>query len=140
MKVAVAKYAVGKPTDFEAFAARQRLVLEEARRGGAELAVLPEYLSLELAATFKPSIRRDFNASLAALQALQPAWLALYADLSRELCMTIQAGTFLTQVGLDRYRNRAWWFAPDGTRDYQDKLQLTGFEKDTKVTPPIFRH
>jgi hypothetical protein len=47
--------------------------------------------------------------------------------------MTIQAGTFLTRVGPDRYRNRAWWFAPDGTRDYQDKLQLTGFEKDTGV-------
>lgn len=39
----------------------------------------------------------------------------------------------MTQVGLNRYRNRAWWFAPDGTRDYQDKLQLTGFEKDTGV-------
>ncbi len=51
MKVAVAKYSVGQPADFEAFAARQRLALEEARRGGAELAVLPEYLSLELAAT-----------------------------------------------------------------------------------------
>jgi predicted amidohydrolase len=64
---------------------------------------------------------------------LQPAWLALYTDLARELRMTIQAGTFLTRVGPDRYRNRAWWFAPDGTRDYQDKLQLTGFEKDTGV-------
>lgn len=52
MKVAVAKYAVGQPTDFEAFAARQRQVLEEASRAGAELAVLPEYLSLELAAMF----------------------------------------------------------------------------------------
>ena len=133
MKVAVAKYAVGQPTGFEAFAARQRRVLEEASRAGAELAVLPEYLSLELAAMFEPGIRQDFNASLAALQALQPAWLALYADLSRELRMTIQAGTFLTRVGPDRYRNRAWWFAPDGTRDYQDKLQLTGFEKDTGV-------
>lgn len=36
MKVAVAKYSVGQPADFEAFAARQRLALEEARRGGAE--------------------------------------------------------------------------------------------------------
>src|SRR3546814_6131260 len=73
MKVAVAKYSVGQPAGFEAFAARQRLVLEEARRGGAELAVLPEYLSLELAATFEPGIRHDFNASLAALQALTPS-------------------------------------------------------------------
>ena len=133
MKVAVAKYAVGQPTGFEAFAARQRRVLEEASHAGAELAVLPEYLSLELAAMFEPGIRQDFNASLAALQALQPAWLALYTDLARELRMTIQAGTFLTRVGPDRYRNRAWWFAPDGTRNYQDKLQLTGFEKDTGV-------
>lgn len=94
MKVAVAKYAVGQPTGFEAFAARRRRVLEEASRAGAELAVLPEYLSLELAAMFEPGIRQDFNASLAALQALQPAWLALYTDLARELRMTIQAGTF----------------------------------------------
>src|SRR3546814_4828429 len=58
------------------------------------------------------------------------------SDWSSDVCssdLTIQAGTFWTQVGLDRYRNRAWWFAPDGTRDYQDKLQLTGFEKDAGV-------
>ena len=103
--------------------------MEEARRAGAELAVLPEYLALELAATFAPEISRDLSASLAALQPLQPAWLTLYADLARELRMTLQAGTFLTEVAPQRYRNRAWWFAPDGTRGYQDKLQLTGFER-----------
>lgn len=54
MKLAVAKYSVGKPADFGEFAARQRLILEEASRAGAELAVLPEYLALELAATFAP--------------------------------------------------------------------------------------
>ncbi|MDM4772845.1 carbon-nitrogen hydrolase family protein [Solimonas sp. SE-A11] len=129
MKLAVAKYSVGKPADFGEFAARQRLILEEARRAGAELAVLPEYLALELAATFAPEISRDLSASLAALQPLQPAWLTLYADLARELRMTLQAGTFLTEVAPQRYRNRAWWFAPDGTRGYQDKLQLTGFER-----------
>ena len=133
MKIAVAKYAVGKPADFEAFATRQRLVLEEARRAGAELAVLPEYLALELAAMFAPGIRRDLNASLATLQALQPAWLALYADLSRELRMTIQAGTFPTKIAPGRYRNRAWWFSPSGARGYQDKLQLTEFERATGV-------
>ena len=133
MKLAVAKYEVGKPGDFAAFAARQRQVLEQARRAGAELAVLPEYLALELAATLAPGIQRDLRASLAALQALLPAWLALYAGLSRVMGMTIQAGTFLTEVTPGRYRNRAWWFAPDGTRGYQDKLQLTGFEKEAGV-------
>lgn len=133
MKVAVAKYEIGKPADFRAFAARQWMILEEARRAGADLAVLPEYLSLELASTFEPDISRDLRSSLASLQTLQAEWFALYGELSRELGMTIQAGTFLTEVAPDRYRNRAWWFAPDGTRDYQDKLQMTGFEKDAGV-------
>jgi len=47
--------------------------------------------------------------------------------------MAIQAGTFLTATGDGRYRNRAWWYAPDGSRLYQDKLQLTGFEKHLGV-------
>lgn len=133
MRVAVAKYVVGEPADFSEFAARQRFILEQARQDGAELVVLPEYLSLELAAIFAPKIKSDLHASLAALQDLEETWLALYADLARTLGLTIQAGTFLTRITPERYRNRAWWFAPDGARGYQDKLQLTGFEKDTGV-------
>lgn len=133
MKVAVAKYAIGKPTQFDEFAARQREMLQDARHHGADLAVLPEYLSLELAACFSPDISADLHASLAAIQALQSAWLALYAGLARDLGMTIQAGTFLTAIAPGRYRNRAWWFAANGAQGYQDKLQLTGFEKDAGV-------
>ena len=52
MKVAVAKYPIGAPADFAAFADKQAALLGEAAQAGAQLAVLPEYLSLELAATF----------------------------------------------------------------------------------------
>src|SRR3546814_1190082 len=76
------------------------------------ISVLPEYLSLELAATFEPGIRHDFNASLAALQALQPAWLALYADLSRELCMTIQRSEE-RGVGKECVRTCRFRWSPD---------------------------
>ncbi|HET9031588.1 MAG TPA: carbon-nitrogen hydrolase family protein [Dokdonella sp.] len=133
MKVAVAKYPVEAPRDFAAFAAKQRVLLAQAQRGGAELAVLPEYLSLELAAGLSPEIRSDLTASMAALQPLQSAWNALYQGLARELGMFIQAGTFLTELGQGRYRNRAWWFAPDGRNGFQDKLQLTGFERATGI-------
>lgn len=129
MKVAVAKYRIGAPADFDAFAGRQRAVLAEAARAGARIAVLPEYLSLELAAGQPPAIRDDLPASMAALQAHEPAWHALYTALAREFALAIQAGTFLTATGDGRFRNRAWWYAPDGTRLHQDKLQLTGFEK-----------
>ncbi len=133
MKVAVSKYPVEAPADFTAFANKQRQLLEQARRAGAELAVLPEYLALELAAGLPAAVRSDVIASLAALQPLQDAWLALFDELSRELGLIIQAGTFLTDVGQSRYRNRAWWFAPDGSRGFQDKLQLTGYEKKLGV-------
>lgn len=133
MKVAVAKYPVQAPGGFDAFAARQRDLLDRARRAGAGLAVLPEYLALELAGMFPDAVRRDLPASLAALQPLQDAWQALYTGLSRELDLAIQPGTFITAMGNGRYRNRAWWFMPDGRSGYQDKLQLTAFEKATGI-------
>lgn len=129
MRVAVAKYPIQAPVDFAAFAARQADVLAQAKRAGATLAVLPEYLALELASTLPAAIAADLGRTLSALQPLQQAWCDLYAGLAVATGMTIQAGTFLAQVAPGRYRNRAWWFAPDGRSDFQDKLQLTAFEQ-----------
>lgn len=133
MRIAVAKYRIGSPPGFDAFAARQRALLAQAAAAGAQAAVLPEYLSLELAAGQPRELREDLVASMHALQPLESAWHALYAELSREFGLAIQAGTFLTAVGDGRFRNRAWWYSPDGTRLFQDKLQLTGFEKGLGV-------
>ncbi|MBB5877454.1 carbon-nitrogen hydrolase family protein [Xanthomonas sp. 3498] len=131
MKVAVAKYPIGAPADFAAFADKQAALLGEAAQAGAQLAVLPEYLSLELAATFDPAVSARLPASLAAIQALHAPYLALFADLARRHRLHVVAGSFLLDVGQGRYRNRAYWFTPDGGHGWQDKLQLTGFEKAT---------
>jgi predicted amidohydrolase len=131
MKIAVARYEIGAPVDFDTFARRQRQVLAEAAAAGARIAVLPEYLSLELAATFEPSVAGDLPASLAAIQCYRQPWLALFAGLAHELEMHVVAGTFLLDTGAGRYRNRCDWFTPQGARLWQDKLQLTGFEKAT---------
>ena len=133
MKVAACKYPVGRPADFEAFAAKQRRLLGEAAARGAQVAVLPEYLSLELAATFPPAVHADLRASLAAIQSLREAWLALFAAIARDTGMHVVAGSFLLAQASGRYRNRADVFAPDGGHLWQDKLQLTGFEKATGV-------
>lgn len=133
MRVAVAKYPVEAPASFEAFAAKQRRLLDDAKRQGAQLAVLPEYLSLELAASFAPPVRADLVASLAALQPLHGAWCDLFADLAREFALHLVPGTFLIAHGEGRYRNRAYWFSPEGGAGWQEKLQLTGFEKQTGV-------
>ncbi|MCW0395221.1 carbon-nitrogen hydrolase family protein [Xanthomonas sacchari] len=131
MKVAVAKYPIGAPADFAAFADKQAALLGEAAQAGAQLAVLPEYLSLELAATFGAEVSARLPASLAAIQALHAQYLALFADLARRHRLHVVAGSFLLDDGQGRYRNRAYWFTPDGGHGWQDKLQLTGFEKAT---------
>ena len=129
MKIAVARYPIEAPGSFSEFADKQRGWLYQAAADGATFAVLPEYLALELATTFDPLVRTDVPASFAALQRLRMDWLALYAQLAHETRMHVLAGTFLHAVGGGRYRNRADLFAPDGGYAWQDKLQLTGFEK-----------
>ncbi|WP_058835126.1 carbon-nitrogen hydrolase family protein [Luteimonas abyssi] len=129
MKVAVARYPIGKPSDFAAFAETQRGWLRDAADRGAEIAVLPEFLSLELASVFPVEVSADVPASLAAIQALRTAWIALYRALAVETGMLVLPGTFLLDRGGGRYRNRADVFTPDGMHGWQDKLQLTGFEK-----------
>jgi predicted amidohydrolase len=133
LKVAVAKYTIDMPEDFESFAHKQAQWLDEAQRMGARMAVLPEYLSLELAATFDAATRGDLHASLAATQRYHGAWMALFSRLSRERGMHVVAGTFLLDAGRGRYRNRSYVFSPDGNHVWQDKLRLTGFEKGTGV-------
>jgi predicted amidohydrolase len=133
MKVAVAKYPVGAPRDFAEFAGKQARLLAEAARAGAEVAVLPEYLSLELAASFDAAVSADLIASLLAIQQYRQQWLDLYSRLAREHGLHLVAGSFLLAHGEGRYRNRSDWFTPQGAHGWQDKLQLTAFEKSTGV-------
>jgi predicted amidohydrolase len=133
MKIAVAKYTIDAPQRFDDFAQKQTRWLREAASAGARIAVMPEYLSLELAATFPSEVYGDLRASLAALQRYRGAWLDLFSGLSRATGMCVVAGSFLLEEANGRYRNRADLFSPDGGHAWQDKLQLTGFEKKTGV-------
>jgi len=136
MRVAAAKYPIGEPRDFDAFAARQDAFLRQAKAGGARIAVLPEYLSLELAAMFEERVRGHLHLSLEAIQPLRAAWIDLYAGVARALDMHVVAGSFLLDTGHGRYRNRSDLFAADGRHCWQDKLQLTGFERMTHAIEP----
>lgn len=136
MRIAVAAYPLETLPSFEAWTDKQRRLLAEAKALGAELAVLPEYLPLELAGMQPLAIREDFAASLEALQTMFEPWHALQLQLARELGVHVQAGTFLLRQSNGRYRNRAFWFTPSGEVHWQDKLQLTGFEKASGLIEP----
>lgn len=128
MRIASAQWPVVAPAHFDDYAARLRRELDFVAAREGQLAVLPEYLSLELAGMFADGVRTDFAASLDALQPLYARWQALFAGLARECGLYVLAGTFLLRQSNGRYRNRAELFAPDGRRWFQDKLTLTGFE------------
>lgn len=133
LRLALAQWQVGAPRSVEEFGARVASALDAAATAGAQIAVLPEYLALELAAAFPGAVQGDFLRSLQALQPLHETWIALFAAAARRHGMYVLAGTFLLRVGAERYRNRAYFFAPDGGVRHQDKLTLTGFERAAGV-------
>ncbi|WP_049621395.1 carbon-nitrogen hydrolase family protein [Frateuria defendens] len=136
MKVALAQWQIGSPARFDDFAARVEEAVAQAAAHGARLLVLPEYLAMELAHLFGPAVYADVPRSLEAVDALYPAWRALFAEQARRHALYLVAGTFLKREADGRYRNRALLCAPDGTVAEQDKLCLTGYEKDAAVIAP----
>jgi predicted amidohydrolase len=135
VKVAVAQWRIGAPARFEDFAARVEREVAAVATQGARLAVLPEYLALELAHVFGPEVYGDLQRSLAAVDGLYPQWQALFGELARRHGIYLLAGSFLRRQG-EGYRNRALLFGPDGRVGWQDKLRLTGYEKDAGSIVP----
>ncbi|HMU66900.1 MAG TPA: nitrilase, partial [Cellvibrionaceae bacterium] len=127
MIIAACKYPLETLGSFSEFAHKQTLLLAQAKNQGAAIAVLPEYLALELAGF--TSERGDLAASLLAIQEFWPRWQELFTRLAQQFKMWICAGTFLVADGQGRYVNRAGLFSPAGTIGWQDKILLTGFEK-----------
>lgn len=136
LRLALAQWTIGAPENFGVFAARVSAAVGDAAKGGAQIVVFPEYLALELASTLAPGVRADFVATLNALQSLHGAWLDLFAELARKHRIHLLAGTFLLAQPNGRYRNRAYFFSADGKHVFQDKLTLTGFEKERGVIEP----
>lgn len=138
MKVtfAVGQWQIGAPRCFDDFAARVEHELAAAAAQGAQLALLPEYLALELAYTFGPEIYGDLHRSLAAVDTLYPQWLALFGGIARRHGIYLLAGSFLRRQHDGSYRNRSLLFDPQGRHAWQEKLRLTGFEKDAKLIAP----
>jgi predicted amidohydrolase len=53
--------------------------------------------------------------------------------LAQSYQMYIQAGTIIEQTKSGKFINRAYLFSPNGSHEYQDKLQLTEYEKSTHL-------
>lgn len=142
MRVAAAQYPIDCVASFEAYAAKQSDWIADARRRGAGLVLLPEYLGCELGGMLAAGERCDPATMLRALQPQLAPFLSLYRELAARYAVVIGAGTFLVEQG-GRFHNRAHVFFPDGRVVAQDKLALTGYERslaaiDPGDTPHVF--
>jgi predicted amidohydrolase len=130
VKVATAQFPVSEPRSWAEFESGLAGWVELGAADGTQLLVFPEYASMVLAALFDAPVRQDLMAQLGAMQGLRDAYLELHARLSQQHAVHILAGSFPWRVDGGRYVNRAWLFAPDGTRAFQDKQVMTRFERE----------
>lgn len=128
--VATAQYPVSEPSSWAAFESGLAEWVERGAADDTKLLVFPEYASMVLAALFDDAVRRDLSGQLDAMQSLRDAYVDLHVRLSQRHGVHILAGSFPWRMDDGRYVNRAWLFAPDGTRAFQDKQVMTRFERE----------
>ncbi len=129
-RLAAAQYDIGFLQDWPEYEAKVSLWVGAAVGQGARLLLFPEYFSMELASLFPQEVYRSLSKQLEALQMIYPDFLSLYTDQAKRHGVSIVAGTFPVRQEDGNYRNRSYLFRPDGSSDYQDKLQMTRFENE----------
>jgi predicted amidohydrolase len=127
VRLALSQFPITAPPSLEAFFAKLDGILAEARSGGAELVVLPEYACMETAAAFPGA--GDPARELASVSAAGPALLAGFRDAARRHGVWLLPGT-MPRAEAGRVVNRAPLIAPDGSLTAQDKSTMTRFEAE----------
>ena len=126
--LAAAQYPIDRFESWQAYADKLAGWVEQAARGGAKLAVFPEYGAMELAA-LAGERAGDLQASLEAVAARVDDLCELFGSLAARHGLHLLAPTIPTPVARGHV-NRAHLFAPNGKVGVQDKLVMTRFERE----------
>ncbi|MFH5923658.1 carbon-nitrogen hydrolase family protein [Roseomonas xinghualingensis] len=121
---------VERPDGVPAFATKLDRLLDEARVGGADLAVLPEYACVELGASLCRAAPPTEAAELAAMVEAAPVILASMREAARRAGLWLVPGSLAMRDPDGLIRNRAPLIAPDGRVAFQDKQAMTRFESE----------
>ncbi|WP_027283907.1 nitrilase-related carbon-nitrogen hydrolase [Rubritepida flocculans] len=112
-----------------AFAAKLDGFCAEARAGGADLLLAPEYACVELGAALAGNRSADEASELHAMVAASGEVLEAMRAAARRHRLWLQPGTLPMADG-GRVVNRAPLIAPDGRLAMQEKRQMTRFESE----------
>lgn len=140
LRLAACSWPVSPSRDLARYEEKVFSVLRQAKDLGADLVLLAEYCSMELAAAF--NALGDAGQELDAVTACAPALIALYRRAAAESGLWLQPGT-LPMRAAHGIINRAPLIAPDGRLAFQDKSIMTRFEAEqwgvcAGATPSIF--
>jgi predicted amidohydrolase len=153
LRVAAAQYPVERLTSVELLKDKLARWVAEAAGDGARLLVFPEFAGVEFASLQDrrvapdrrsperhqlgsllqtPATRRvgpSLQWETAALQSTLHNFLEVHAELAVSHKVYMLAGSVPVKEGAD-LRNRAYFFAPDGTVTFQDKIVPTRWERE----------
>lgn len=126
--LAAAQYPIEQLESWSAYVDKLTRWIETAARGGASLAVFPEYGAMELAA-LDVATMGDLSACLGSVAGRLSDIDALHRDLAMKHGMHILAASIPAAIP-GGYVNRTRLFAPSGKVGVQDKLVMTRFERE----------
>jgi len=129
IRVSCCQYQIEQLPNWESYVLKIKKLVTDAKNEGATILVMPEYAGTEIAC-------KKFNIDdelYSALQPLIPKYIDFYRKLAQINQIYIQAGTIIEKTKLNKFVNRAYMFSPNGSYEYQDKLQLTEYEKSTTL-------
>ncbi|MFN0042039.1 MAG: carbon-nitrogen hydrolase family protein [Alphaproteobacteria bacterium] len=128
LRVAACQYPIEEVGSWENYLGKLDYLAGEAE--GANLLVFPEYGSMELVSLVSAQARGNLASELEALQEWLPRFLDAHEKMARVRKSYVLAASFPARVADGSYRNQAWLFGPNGTREVQEKLQMTRFEAE----------
>jgi predicted amidohydrolase len=132
IKIAACQYQIEKLSDWDSYATKINTLVTRAKQEGADLLLLPEYAGIEIACAHYATDKELYEG----LQPLLKKYIEFYKGLARHHHIYLQPGTIIEKIAPDRYINRAYFFSPEGIHNYQDKLQLTEYEKSLNILAP----
>jgi len=130
LRLALLQYPVERPESVAAWATKLDRWLAEAREGGAELAVLPEYACVELGSALAAKSPAEEREELEAMVEAAPAILEAMRGAARRAGLWLVPGSLPMRDADGAIRNRAPLITPEGRLAFQDKHAMTRFETE----------
>jgi predicted amidohydrolase len=118
--ITVTNYELHDLADWQAYAAKIRLLVAAAKENHSDLLAMPEYAGMELCGWIVSSLENQF----ATLQNYLADYIQLFQALAKEYQIHIQPGSLPVKIG-SGYKNRAYFFGKNGEVSFQDKMILT---------------